>query len=127
VAADRLSIHSTGMTSNASPVEIPPERISEARRLLRTIAIVALVDFVLLVPLVIAGLVDNEPLTSVLGPVHGVAFLVELFLAARGAGERLWGWWFPALVALTAGPLGALTGHRWVSRRLDAASAVTRA
>jgi hypothetical protein len=100
-----------------------PHRIGEARRLVRLIAIVAAVDFALLVPLVIAGIMDNEPLTSVLGPIHGVGFLVELFLAARGAGERLWGWWFPAIVLVTAGPLGALVGHRLISRRLDEAQA----
>ena len=107
----------------SSSLPIAPERAGQTRRLLRLIAWVALVDFLLLVPLVIAGVVDNEPLTSVLGPIHGVGFLVELFLAARGAGERLWGWWFPAAVVLTAGPLGALVGHRLVSRQFDAAAA----
>ena len=105
-----------------SGVPIALERVGETRRLLRGIAIVAVVDFALLVPLVIAGIADNEPLTSVLGPIHGVGFLVELFLAARGAGERLWGWWFPAIVVVTAGPLGALVGHRLISRQLDAAA-----
>lgn len=93
------------------------------RKLLRQVAVVALVDFALLVPLVASSLAEAEGLVSVLGPLHGVGFLVELYLTVRGAAERLWGWWFPLIVIVTAGPLGALIGHRIVSRRLEGARA----
>ena len=53
-----------------------------------------------------------------LGPIHGVGFLVLLFLSAQGAGERRWGWWFPALVLVTGGPLGTIVGDLVLRRRL---------
>lgn len=90
-----------------------------ARRLLRQVAIVAFVDFLLLVALLYASLSDAEGAVSVLGPLHGIGFLLSVYLAGRGAGEGHWAWWFPAAVLLTAGPPGALVGHRIVSRRLD--------
>jgi integral membrane protein len=88
------------------------------RKLLRWVAIAAALDFLLLVPLVYASLSDNDSLVSVLGPIHGVGFLIQLFLTVRGAGERMWGWWFPAIVVVTLGPPGALIGHVKVSRDL---------
>ncbi len=88
------------------------------RKLLRWVAIAAAIDFLLLVPLVYASLTDNHGLISVLGPIHGFGFLVQLFLTVRGAGERLWGWWFPAIVVVTLGPPGALIGHIKISRDL---------
>ena len=88
------------------------------RRLLRRVAVVAIIDAVLLVALLAASLTDREAWVDVLGPVHGIGFLLELFLAVRGAGERFWGWWFPLAVIGTGGPLGALIGHRVVTRKL---------
>jgi integral membrane protein len=89
------------------------------RKLLRWVAIAAAVDFLLLIPLVYASLSDNDSLVSILGPIHGVGFLIQLYLTVRGAGERLWGWWFPAIVVVTLGPPGALIGHVKVSRDLE--------
>jgi len=94
-----------------------------ARRLLRWVAIAAAIDFLLLVPLVIASIQDADDVIHVLGPIHGVGFLIQLYLTVRGAGERFWGWWFPVLVVLTGGPPGALIGHLKVSRDLDRVSA----
>ena len=95
-------------------------RTERTRKLLRWVAIAAALDFLLLVPLVAASLSDNDELISVLGPIHGIGFLIQLFLTIRGAGERLWGWWFPAIVVVTLGPPGALIGHLKVSRELRA-------
>ena len=78
----------------------------------------AIIDAVLLLALLAASLTDREARVDVLGPVHGLGFLLELFLAVRGAGERFWGWWFPLAVIFTGGPLGALIGHRVVTRGL---------
>lgn len=102
-------------TSSSSPAAADRER---TRRLLRWVAIAAAVDFLLLVPLVYASLSDNHSLVSVLGPIHGIGYLIQLFLTVRGAGERLWGWWFPAIVVVTLGPPGALIGHIKISREL---------
>ena len=99
------------------------ERTEEARKLLRWVAIAAALDFLLLIPLLYASFSDNHDLVSILGPIHGIGFLIQLFLTIRGAGGKLWGWWFPALVVVTLGPPGALIGHVKVSRELDAQQA----
>lgn len=83
------------------------------------VAIVAAVDFVLLLPLLYASLADDHGLISVLGPLHGVGFLIELGLTVYGWLRHMWGWWFPAIVVITLGPLGALIGHRQVTRGLS--------
>lgn len=89
-----------------------------ARAALRKVALVAIVDGLLLVALLSASFSDAEGAVSVLGPLHGLGYLFSLYLTVRGAGERHWPWWFPAAVFLTAGPPGALIGHRILSRRL---------
>lgn len=98
-----------------------PSQADRTRKQLRWVAIAAAIDFLLLIPLVIASLSDNHELVSMLGPIHGIGFLIQLFLTIRGAGEKLWGWWFPALVVVTLGPPGALIGHVKVTRELDRA------
>ena len=93
------------------------ERI-HVRRRLNLIRIVAIVDALLLVPLVIAALNDAEGVVDWLGPLHGVGYLLLLFLCGRGAVERLWGWWFPAIVVVTLGPPGSLIGDVKIRREL---------
>jgi hypothetical protein len=88
------------------------------RRRLNIIRAVAIVDAVLLVPLVIAAITGAESVVDWLGPTHGVGFLILLFLCAQGAGLGLWGWWFPALVVVTLGPPGSLIGDVRIRRRL---------
>lgn len=99
------------------------DQTDRTRRTLRWVTIAAVIDFFLLVPLVVASIQNADGVISVLGPIHGIGFLIQLFLTVRGAGERLWGWWFPALVVVTLGPPGALIGHVKISRQLDAAPA----
>ncbi|MDP9399779.1 MAG: hypothetical protein M3P39_02275 [Actinomycetota bacterium] len=96
---------------------------TEVIQQLNRLRVVALLDFLLLVPLVVAAITDAEGVVNVLGPVHGVGYLFQLYLCARGAGEGWWGWWFPALVVVTLGPPGALLGDRRVRRGLAAGSA----
>jgi hypothetical protein len=91
---------------------------SVVRRRLNLIRIVAIVDALLLVPLVIAALNDAEGVVNWLGPIHGAGYLILLFLCARGAAERLWGWWFPAIVVVTLGPPGSLIGDVKIRRQL---------
>ena len=93
--------------------------VARARKMLRWVAIAAAVDFLLLVPLVIASVSNAEDAVHVLGPIHGIGFLIQLYLTVRGAGERMWGWWFPAIVVVTGGPPGALIGHIVVTRQLN--------
>lgn len=85
---------------------------------LNVIRIVALLDFALLIPLVIAALTHAEGVVSVLGPIHGAGFLALLGLCLHGASEGRWGWWFPALVVVTLGPPGSLIGDVRIRREL---------
>jgi hypothetical protein len=91
---------------------------TRVRRRLDVIRIVAILDALLLVPLVVAAISGAEGVVDVLGPIHGVGFLILLFLCVRGAGEGLWGWWFPALVVVTLGPPGSLIGDVRIRRTL---------
>lgn len=95
--------------------------VSETARTLkqlRLIRVVAIVDFLLLVPLVVAALSHAERVVDVLGPIHGAGFLFLLFLCIRGVGQDRWGWWFPALVVVTLGPVGSLIGERRIRQEL---------
>jgi hypothetical protein len=87
-------------------------------RRLNIIRAVAILDAVLLVPLVIAAITGAEGVVDWLGPTHGVGFLILLFLCAQGAGLGLWGWWFPAIVVVTFGPPGSLIGDVKIRRSL---------
>ena len=98
------------MTMNTDP--------SRTRKLLRWVAIAAALDFLLLIPLLYASFTDNHDLISVLGPIHGIGYLIQLFLTVVGAGEKRWGWWFPALVFVTGGPLGTIAGDLVLRKRL---------
>jgi hypothetical protein len=91
---------------------------STVRRRLDVIRIIAIVDALLLVPLVIAALNSHESVVDWLGPIHGVGYLLLLFLCVRGAAERHWGWWFPAIVVVTLGPPGSLIGDVKIRREL---------
>lgn len=81
----------------------------------------AIADAVLLVVLVICAITGSAAV-HVLGPIHGIGFLGLLYLCARGAGEERWGWWFPAIVLVTAGPPGSLIGDVRIRRELPALS-----
>lgn len=87
-------------------------------RRLNRIRAVAVVDAVLLVVLVFAALSDAEGVVDWLGPIHGVGFLALVFMCLQGAGERRWGWWFPAIVVVTLGPPGSLIGDLKIRRAL---------
>jgi integral membrane protein len=88
------------------------------RRRLDLIRVVAIADGVLLIALLIAAVTDSEGIVNVLGPIHGIGYLILLFLCIRGAAEQLWGWWFPAIVVVTLGPPGSLIGDLRIRRRL---------
>ncbi len=102
--------------------------MSETERTLKqlnVIRIVAILDFALLVPLVIAALTHAERVVDFLGPAHGIGYLFLLFLCLRGLAQRRWGWWFPVIVAVTLGPPGSLYGEHRIRKQLDEAPATT--
>ena len=93
---------------------------AETAKRLDRIRALAIADAVLLVVLVGAAITDSSAV-HILGPIHGLGFLGLLYLCGRGAGEERWGWWFPALVLVTAGPPGSLIGDVRIRRELAAA------
>lgn len=100
-------------------IPTPPDE-RRTNRLLNAIAVVAVLDAALLAVLLWASFGERETLVSILGPIHGVGFLILLFLCVRGASEERWGWWFPGIVLITLGPLGSLIGDVIVRRQLAA-------
>lgn len=96
--------------------------MTERDRTLRQLDVirwVAVADFVLLVPLVIAALRDADDVVSILGPIHGFGFVVLLGLCLRGWAEGRWGGWFPVAVVVTLGPPGSLLGERRIRKSLS--------
>ena len=90
---------------------------ARVRRRLRVLRYLALLDAVLLIALVLSALTGTRGLVHILGPLHGVNFLILLVTAGTAALDGLWGWWFPALILVTAGPIGTLIGERAIIRR----------
>lgn len=97
---------------------MPPK--DDVRRALNLIGIVALLDALLLVPLVIAALSNAEGTVSILGPLHGTGFLILVGLVIRGTLRGYWGWWFPAITVVTGGPPGCLIADLRIRRKLGA-------
>jgi CHASE2 domain-containing sensor protein len=113
------------MESSNPPQQSPQTGDSGRRmRFLNIIAWVAVVDVLLLIPLVWASrwVADRHEIVSVLGPIHGFLFLVLIGLCAYGSLQKWWGWWFPVLVVVTLGPLGSLIGDWIIRRQLKAES-----
>lgn len=97
---------------------------AETLKKLNLVRWVALADFLLLIVLLYVSVIaDNDAAVSVIGPIHGIGFIAQLYLVATGAGEGRWGWWFPAIVVVTGGPIGALIGDMKLRRELATATA----
>jgi hypothetical protein len=92
----------------------------QIKKRLLVVRIVAILDAFLLVPLVYGFITDAEVHKEILGPIHGVGFLLLVYLVGMGAIQKLWGWWFPALVVVTLGPPGSLIGDTIISRKIRA-------
>ncbi len=110
-------------TSEDLAIEAPGG--SREIRFLNIIAIVAILDFLLLIPLVWASrfVADRHEIVSVLGPLHGFFFVVLIALCAYGSMQKWWGWWFPVITVLTGGAIGSLVGDVIVRRQLKAKAA----
>jgi hypothetical protein len=108
--------------SETSPDDGPstaggPDR-QRKKRFLNIIAWVAVIDVLLLIPLIWASrwVAERDDIVGILGPTHGFLFIVLIGLCAYGSIQKWWGWWFPVLVVVTLGPLGSLIGD-WIVRR----------
>jgi hypothetical protein len=96
------------------------------RRRLRIVRLFALLDLLLLIALVWAALTGHREIVHILGPLHGINYLLLLVIVAVAALDGLWGWWFPLAVLLTAGPPGAFIGEWIMHRRLRVSSVATQ-
>jgi hypothetical protein len=88
------------------------------KKRLLVVRIVAILDAFLLVPLVYGFIADAEVHKELLGPIHGTGFLLLVYLVGMGAVQKLWDWWFPAIVVVTLGPPGSLMGDLIISRQI---------
>jgi hypothetical protein len=84
----------------------------------------AVVDAVFLVALLIA-LAAGGGAVTVLGSLYVFGFVYLLYLAAKGAMDRRWGWSYLVLVAVTLGPVGAIVGERRMRAQLRAGAPAT--
>ena len=96
------------------------EGLDGAQRLrrLRIVRGTALLDLLLLSALVAASFAGQREIVRVLGPLHGINFLLLLAVATTAALDGLWSWWFPAAILLMAGPPGALVDELVITRRI---------
>jgi len=102
-----------------SPVTTSPD----VRKTLNITLAVGLADAALLVVLVYFAFIDrSDTAVHILGPIHGLGFLALVLLTGNGALQKLWGWWFPALVIVTGGPVGSIVGDVILRRRIPAAA-----
>jgi hypothetical protein len=96
--------------------------VPDLRRQLNITLAVGLADGLLLVVLVYFAFVNrSDTAVHILGPIHGLGFLALLLLTGNGALQKLWGWWFPALVVVTGGPIGSIIGDVILRRGLNEA------
>jgi hypothetical protein len=110
---------SWGAMSTLAPGQSPSS--ASQRRALNLVLAVGIADALLLVVLLYFAFVDrSDAAVSILGPVHGVGYLILLYLTVTGASGKRWGWWFPGIVLVTGGPLGSIVGDVVLRRRLDA-------
>jgi hypothetical protein len=77
----------------------------------------AAVDAVFLLGLLVALAAGSDGAIGILAPLFVFGYVYLLYLTATGAMRRKWGWWFPGLVAVTAGPIGAVLGARRLRAR----------
>jgi hypothetical protein len=101
-----------------APASAPVVDQAARRTLLNRVLVVGIADAALLVVLVFFAFVSrSDNAVHVLGPIHGLGFLALLGLTANGALQQFWGWWFPAVVLVTGGPIGSLAGDVVLRKR----------
>lgn len=94
----------------------------QGERVLRRLRIVqwaAWIDLILLVALLASSFSKQRDFVHVLGPLHGINFLLLIAIVGTAALDGLWGLWFPLVVLLTAGAPGALIGEWIIKRRIQ--------
>ena len=101
------------------PLRSPPVNNDQIKRRLNVILVLAIVDAVLLVPLLAHRFADLDVPVFPIGMAHGLLFIALVGLCAKGALDKLWGWWFPIVTVITGGPLGSIVGEIVIRGRLN--------
>jgi hypothetical protein len=109
--------------ASAPPTPAP----SIARRAYSVIIGAAAVDAIFLVGLVAALALGSDGAVGILAPLFAFGYVYLVYLTATGATRGKWGWWYPGLVAVTAGPIGAVLGARRLRARSEAPAATPTA
>ncbi|MDQ3722651.1 MAG: DUF3817 domain-containing protein [Actinomycetota bacterium] len=91
---------------------------AQTKRRLNVILVLAIIDALLLVPLLLHRFADLDIPVSPIGMTHGLLFLALVGLCAKGAIDGLWGWWLPAVTVVTGGPPGSIIGDIVIRRQL---------
>ena len=92
---------------------------ADFRTALNRLLIVGIADALLLVVLFyFAFVADNDDAVSIIGPIHGIGFLLLVGLSLQGIGKGWWGWWYPAVIVVTGGPLGSIIGDVVLRKQL---------
>lgn len=103
---------------NQDVAVLPSAEQRERRRSwLRAIGRVALLDVGALAAYLIALNAGNGDFAFWAGFVCAIGFIALVVMTGVGATLGLWGWWYTALVFVTAGGLGALLGRAFIRRR----------
>ena len=89
----------------------------------RLIALVEAITFLILIGLTVSKTLDGPNLVPIMGPIHGIAFLVYLVLALLVREEQGWSGWQTVVVIVAAAiPFGAfVVNSRMVSDPTPAA------
>src|SRR4051812_16557954 len=90
----------------------PPPGAAALRISLNVMLGAALADAGFLVALLVTLALGGRGAAGVPAALYAFGFIYLLYLAAKGAMDRRWGWWYVALVAVTLGPIGAVIGER---------------
>src|SRR5690242_8583875 len=99
----------------------PTAPSDQARRVSLTIVIgAAAVDAIFLAGLLVALAAGSSGAVRIFAALYGFGFVYLLYLAAKGAMDRRWGWSYMGLVAVTLGPPGAIIGARRMRAQIDA-------
>ena len=96
--------------------------VESINRRLNIILVLAIVDAILLVPLLLHRFADLDVPVFPIGMTHGLLFIALVGFCAKGALDGLWGWWFPAITVVTGGPPGSIVGDIIIRRRQTTAA-----
>ncbi|MBA3748537.1 MAG: hypothetical protein H0W96_13745 [Solirubrobacterales bacterium] len=90
---------------------------SQIKSRLDIILVLAVIDAILLVPLVLHSLVDLDVPVFPIGLTHGLLVVVLVVLCAEGVLKRAWAWWFPFVIVV---PPFSIIGEVIVRRTVTA-------